>query len=130
MRGSHRKCRFCNKHISERIEKYLSLLKDLSHAESKRRDQILRDADICFIKLLRECAINVLKGNIPLEKTQTKKLSRHAQTLVKFATNKPTNYDRQKQLLMKNGGFLPIILPALITALGGIAGNVISKLVT
>lgn len=121
-------CNFCSQHISARMSKYVHLLKKLINARGTKRNEVIRDADLCFVKILCECALNVLKGRVPLTKTQLKRLRPHANTLVKLS-DKKTSQKEQRDILRKKGGFLPIILPALISTLGSMAGDTISKLI-
>jgi hypothetical protein len=130
-RLDHKKCSFCKKHISRRIEKYIDNIKQLANAKTAKRKKLLKKADPCLIKILCECAYNSLKNRIPLSSVQIKKLSSYVGPLITLARQKEAgieNSNRQRKLLQKEGGFLPIILPALISALGGIAGSAVSKL--
>lgn len=134
-RGENSKrCSCCNLHIFDRISKYASVLKQLITAKGHKRNEILENADNCLIKLLCECAMNVLKGRVSLKKSQLKRLSPHGRTLVKLS--RTTGFDRAKtkldqarKLLQKRGGFLPIILPPLLTLLSGFAGQALGKLI-
>ena len=98
-------------------------------ARSKKRQELLKHADPCFIKLLCECTLNVLKGRVRLDKRQLKRLGPHAHTMVKISKIKNHPAKKNKELLETKGGFLPIILPALISALGTLAGKAVSKLI-
>ena len=121
-------CRFCRRHISHRLIKYMELLKKIMKARSKKRQELLKKAEPCFIKLLCECTLNVLKGRIHLDKRQLKRLGPHAHTMVKVSKVKRHPTKKDKEVLETKGGFLPIILPALISALGTLAGKAVSKL--
>jgi hypothetical protein len=127
----HNKCEFCQKHISQRLNKYEHIIKQLSVAKPSKRRKLLEKADCCLIKILCECALNVLKGNISLNKDHIRKLSPHVNTLIKLSKprNSLNNLHRKQKLLIKKGGFLSIILPALVSTLSGLVGSTVSKLI-
>ncbi len=97
------KCKFCNEHISQRLPRYENILKQLSSANVTKRRNIIMRADCCLIKILCECALNVLKGNVFLNNDHIRKLSPHVKTLMKLSKTKnhPSNLHRRKQLLLK-----------------------------
>jgi hypothetical protein len=106
---------------------YLPQLKALLKANNKKRTVILKEATPEFTKFLCEIVLNVLKGNIQLAEPHYKKLRRHKHTLLNLCKAKKSLKFRKKLLLKKAGGFLPLILPALISAIAGFAGEAISS---
>ncbi len=66
---------------------------------------------------LRECAINVLKGNVPLTKSQLKKLGKHKKK-IRDLSQKKTSYKRRIAIEQK-GGFLPLLLAPITPVAGG-----------
>lgn len=129
MSGKHRReeCEFCKKPIGYRLDKYASLLRKLSSTSSaKIRKNLIRKADPCFIEILRECALNVLRKNLPVPADRLRKLKRHAKAMVYVA--KPRKSVRRTQrALEQKGGFLPLILPAVVSLLSGFAGEALGK---
>lgn len=124
----HDQCKFCKQDISQRIKKYLCDLSRLAKARGKRRGEILKNASPCLLKILSECALNLLKGKIKVTPNQLKKLRPYGRTLVKTGKSNE-NIDRFRRFLKKEGGFLPIILPAIISALSGLAGNALTSVI-
>jgi hypothetical protein len=119
---------WCTKHIAHRLKHYLSQLTELKNAKTPgKRVAILKEANPCFVRLLCECGMNVLKGKLKLPEHQYPKLRRHKQLLL-FTSRKRNSLGKRKQALIdKKGGFLPLILPALISAIAGLAGEAIGK---
>lgn len=116
------KC-LCDKSLKERVTHYLTDLKKLNSAKPSVRVMMLKTADDCLIKLLCEVALNVLKGNLQLEEPQYKKLRPHKRLLLYVAKPAVSLNNRRKAFLKKKGGILPVLLPALISALAGYALN-------
>lgn len=127
--GKHRRqeCEFCKKSVGYRMDKYGSLLRKLASSSSaKTRRNLIRKADPCFIEILRECALNVLRKNVSIPAERLRKLKRHAKTMVYVA--KPRKSVRRAQrALEQRGGFLPLILPAVVSLLSGFAGEALGK---
>jgi hypothetical protein len=109
------------------IKKFLPQIQELLDAKNKTRAKILSKASPEFTKFLCEVVLNVLKGNIQLAKPHYKKLRRYRYTLLNLCKRKKSLKYRKNLLLKKAGGFLPIILPALISAIAGFAGEAISS---
>jgi hypothetical protein len=119
--------------MSYSVRRTLDFLKFLSKIRSaKKRNLILKDLskDKVLFDALSELAHNHLKGNIPLNKSQLKKLNRHRKTLK--ALDCPKNrkcLSRRKKLVEQSGGFLPILIPAAAAALGHLSGALIKKII-
>lgn len=122
-------CTFCCKGIGYRLKKYVVQLQQMANGSPKVRRNMLQKADPCFIGLLRECVINVLRKRVDGVGTSTrdrKKLSRYAPKLVRLAKPK-TSLRKSRQLLKQTGGFLPIILPAILSLITSVAGDAIGR---
>lgn len=127
-KNKHKKeCKFCKLQIGARVRKYLDGLKSLACCtKASRRKKLLSCADPCLIQILRECVSNTLKKRVHIP--NFKKLRRHVPTLLSVA--KPgASLQRTKKLLAQRGGFLPFILPAIISFVSGAAGEAVGKLV-
>lgn len=126
------KCRgtcWCQKDLKTRFEHYRPMLQKLSTAPVKEREAILKRAPSCLIKLLSECGLNVLKGNVKLTDHQYARLKPHRRLLLHVSRPTASVKERRDALVQKKGGFLPIILPMLLSALSGFAGKSIAKAV-
>jgi hypothetical protein len=113
--------------MDAQFQNFLPELKILAKAKNKQRAQILNKATPEFTKFLCEVVLNVLKGNIQLTEPHYKKLRRHKHTLLNLCKRKKSLKFRKQLLLKKAGGFLPFILPALISAIAGFVGETIAK---
>ena len=92
----------------ERVE----LLKMLHKAKPKMRIHILKTFPSEVVKLLSECALNILKGNVMLKKGQKERLRRHRKSLHILADK--TVPKKQKEKVIQKGGFLPAIFGAAL----------------
>lgn len=85
--------------------------------DPKLRKKLLASlADNCLFQALHEIAVNTVKGTVPLNKSQKRRLAKHKNVINKLA--KIQSSKKRKLILIKqSGGFLPIILPAIATVL-------------
>ncbi|XP_038076220.1 uncharacterized protein LOC119744384 [Patiria miniata] len=91
--------------MTRRLKDNIHALHILSKSSSKRRKAILKNADKELVTCLCECALNVLKGRVPLSPSQKKKLARHKAHLRALA-DKKSSHVKRKELLVQKGGFL------------------------
>ena len=82
---------------------------------------ILKNAPADLVRALCECSLNVLKGNIKLNKSQKTRLRRYKNILRKLAYKKSTTKSR-KQMLQK-GGFIGALLGPVLGVLGSLLGR-------
>lgn len=71
-------------------------------------------------RCVREIAVNVLKGRVPLNKAQTRRLKRHREDVRALARKGSSN--RQRLRIEQKGGFLASLIAPL---LGGLASTVL-----
>lgn len=104
-------------------KKHIAILQVLQHLNKDQRDAVLRKADSSTIRCICECALNVLRGNVPLKPEQKKKLQRHARVLRRLAAKKGC-WKSKKRYVVQSGGFLPLLLaPILGTVLSNLIGR-------
>lgn len=117
----------CRKHVSERLKKYLPILRQLCGADPSSLKEIIGKSSPCLVRLISELGLNILKGTVKLPKRQYKKLKPYKRLLISLS--KPGfSADKHRQILLKKkGGFLPAILPYILTALSGFAGQALAK---
>lgn len=116
-----RKNCWCSKPLKQRLFHFQPILKELTKSRKGSKTRaILESATPCFIRLLSEIGSNILKGNIELSEDQTRRLKPHKRLLL--LTSKPhLSLKRKKEaLIAKNGGFLNIVLPTLISAISAL----------
>ena len=73
------------------------------------------------IRAIDSCCKNALRGNIPLKRTQKNKLRKYKKH-IKALIKPKTSMSRKKKILVQNGGFLSVLLPAL----AGIIPSIVS----
>lgn len=122
------KC-WCTKSIEERLQHFLPELKLLSEASPLQRANILRNASTCLTRLLCETGLNILKGHVKLSDDQYKKIRPHKRLLLMVSKPSIPLKHRREALAKKKGGFLPIVLPAILSAISGFAGQTLSKII-
>jgi len=94
-------------------------LKALHKASPGARKTLLKKhCNRDFVCCITECVKNLLKGNVPLNSIQKKKLSSKKKVLRQFALKKTTLNKKQK--LIQSGGFLGALLGPIISVLGGL----------
>lgn len=105
--------------MSKRLHRHVNLLKALYRASPSTRKTLLKKhCDGDFVGCITECVKNLLKGNVPLNSDQKKKLSAKKKALRQFALRK-TSF-RKKQKLIQSGGFLGALLGPIVSILGGL----------
>ena len=107
------------------MEGYLKLL---HAAKPAYRKTLLQKATPEMIKLLSDCALNILKGKILLTQHEKKRLQPHKKKLRTLANKKSPMKTKRK--ILQQGGFLPAFLLPILAAVGGnIAGAVMGKII-
>lgn len=127
--NKHENC-VCHRDPAERFRYYMPTLKAILKVPQTERGKIYKKATPCFMRFISECGLNILKGNIPLKDTQYKKLKPHKRMLL-MLSKKNLSLKAKKEALAKNkGGALPALIPILLSALSGFAGQALAKIVT
>src|SRR6267154_774303 len=105
--------------MSQRLHRHVNLLKALYRASPATRKSLLKKhCNTDFVCCITECVKNLLKGNVPLNSVQKKKLSAKRKVLRQLALKKTSL--RKKQKLIQSGGFLGALLGPIISVLGGL----------
>ena len=92
------------------------LLKAVCHLNKNQRATFLRAADEKFIRCIRECVLNTLNGNVPLERYEKDRLVKYKTTLRRVVA-KRGGWKSKRKLLIQRGGFLPYIIGPILSAL-------------
>ena len=106
------------------IRAHAPLLKQLSRCNKRERRKLLVQGGKGLQVCLRECALNVLRGNVPLSKRQFQKLKRYKNDL-RHLSKKSTRKTKRIQIEQR-GGFLPSLL---IPILGSLVGAVVKRVI-
>ena len=84
------------------------MLQVLTRAKPHMCKAIIGAADHDLIKCLCECAQNILKGNVPMDKHHLKKLKRYRTDVRNLAQRRTAKHTKKK--ILQKGGFLPALL--------------------
>jgi len=100
--------------------------KDFLKARSKPvyRKALLEKADKKLIRAIQESIYNALKGNISYSADEIQKLKKYKNILRKIVKNKNKE---NKKILVQKGGFLEVLLPAVITGISTIVSSLLNK---
>ena len=111
-------------------QKILYLLLADPNIKSKTKKSLINSLANTDIKNICEFTLNILNKNIPLNSVTYKKLLPHARSCRKLVNKKISIKEKKKILIGRGvqvGGFLEIIIPAIISALGGIISSFVSS---
>jgi len=111
----------------ERLKRNVKTLEKLSKAKRKERNDLILNAKGDVLKCVCDCANNVLKGNVPLNKSQFKYLEKYRCTLRKLGNNKLTVDDRKNLIVNQRGGFLPNLLIPVLSIAGSFLVDKLTK---
>jgi len=115
--------------MSERIGRYLELLRLFQKATPEQQKLLLETSNGEFIKALCECCLNATLGHVQYSPKAKRKLKKYAPVIRKAAskTDKDKSVKRKRQLLVQHGGFLPALLAPIISLAGGLIGELVAK---
>ena len=115
--------------MPSKVKKYSNYLHTLAAAKPAMCKAMIKNAEPNLIKCLCECALNILKGNVPLTGGQKQRLKRHKTQLRNLA--KRTHSVGKKKKALQKGGLLPAllapILGTILPAIGSGIGSLISS---
>jgi len=112
--------------MGSRIKRNCSFLKSLVKCRKSRRLNLIKGASTDNINAISEVALNTLKGNVPLNYQQKKRLQRFKAKLRQLA-QKRLSTKKRKFLLVQEGGVLPVLLAPLLSVLAGVATKAVGS---
>ena len=98
-------------------------LKRLSNLPRNQRNKLLQKINKDCIDCLRDCCLNILRGNIPLKSKNKEKLRRY-KTKIRAAANKKI-VSSKVQRRFQFDGFFEALMPVLASLIGPIISNFI-----
>ncbi len=110
----------------ERLKRNIICLHLLSNAKKPQRDALINTASKDQILCICDCANNFLKGNIPFSDQDIRKLKRYQNQIRYLANNKKATTKNQKQIIVQQGGFLPLLLTPILSIVGSLLADVIA----
>ena len=110
------------------IEKELDVFKYLisKYCTKENQRDLIRRAKGPLINKICECILNIINGQIKLSKEDFEKLKPYKNLFRKLLT-KNTKIKEKKRLIIQKGGFLQILIPAIISGLASIISSAISS---
>ena len=90
------------------------------------QNDIIKRAKPELINKICECILNILNGHVKISESDFKKLKPYKHLFRKLLEKK-LKISNKKKLIIQKGGFLQIILPAIISAVEAINSNLITK---
>ena len=116
--------------MSKSVQNYMNFLKIIAKKSPKKRNIILKEFsnDKVLFNALSELSHNLIKGNIPIDSKRLKRLRKH-QNIIKALDCPKTRKckSKRRKIIEQSGGFLPILIPAAIAALGHLSGALVKK---
>lgn len=99
----------------------LSKVKNINLRKKVLADMCAKDKTYC--KGMKEICNNLVHGNIKLPKKMKKKLWKHRKIIRSVATVLESRNPRRKKLVIQTGGFIHLLLPAVLSTLSSILYN-------
>lgn len=93
------------------------ILRSLCYLPRAERFALLRQVDLKLIRVICECAYNILKGSVPLTHQQKTHLRKHIKQL-RILVRKGDKIEKKRKIIVQRGGnFLPTLLLPIVTTL-------------
>jgi hypothetical protein len=118
--------------MSSSVKNSMNFLKSLSKKSPSKRKTILKEFsdDKYLFDALSELSHNLIKGNIPLNSVQLKKIRKYSKVIKALDCPKTRKCKaKRRKIIEQSGGFLPILIPAAAAALGHLSGAIIRKII-
>lgn len=110
--------------VVTRLRRNFKFLKFLKKAKKAQRCSLLKTAHKDLILCICDCVVNTLRGNVRLTKKDKKSLKRH-KSVLRALTERRRGIENKRKILIQKGGFLPLLLAPILTAAGGLIGNLL-----
>jgi hypothetical protein len=104
--------------MANSVKRQAPQLKTLCSCQPKDRRVLLKHADPELVRVICECALNVLEGNIPISSRDKKRLLRNKNLLRRLAGNRDSLPQKKRLIVQSGGSFLLALLPAVISLIG------------
>ena len=98
----------------------LPYLQVLAKCKPKLRKLLIEHGPVSLVTSISECALNLLKGVIPLTPRQKRRLARYKAHLRGLANKKVSRKKKKQFLNQKGGNLLTALLPPVLTVLGSL----------
>lgn len=115
----------CNEHITAQTRYFHPLLNKLNGGSAKKRSEILKKCDPCFVRYLGHCASGILTSSIKLPKKEYKKLGGSKKLLLTLADDNKSISAKRRALVGQSGG--GVFIPILVAAASALISSLIQK---
>jgi hypothetical protein len=129
MSHSSRNC-VCSKDIETKTKYFLPQLKRICRAKKTEREVLLKQLSPCGVRYICDCSLALLSDVIQLPTNVYKKLSKYKEDLLYLVKKRPSLRQRRARLVEKQGGFLPFLLPALVSGIASLGGKLLGDYIT
>lgn len=109
----------------KRLRVHKHMLHVLKNCKSCVRKNIILNSSGELIKTLGEVCLNVLNGNAKISK-KCKSHLRKYKTILRKLAKRDISVSSKRKILVQKGGFLPVILSAVLS---GIVGKLLNRVI-
>jgi hypothetical protein len=102
-----------------RVKRHAGFIKKFYKCNPKNCKKLVKGASDEQVRTLCESALNVYKGNVPLNTKYMRRLRQHKGSLKRLGFTKASAGNKRK-FLVQNGGFLPALAAAVISLLASL----------
>ena len=117
--------------LVKRLDKHKYFLSTLATSKPRKKRIILNNSDCKTINLICELSESILYGYIPISQKEKEHLKKYKILLEKLCQQVECSSDQtlnyKKELLGQSGGFLNILIPAVVTGIASIISSFISR---
>ena len=100
------------------VENHLNKLKLIGDCKPRIRKIIIENADKGLILVINECVKNFLMGNVKLNDELMTKIKKYKKIIRNFSNQDCQK--RKKEILVQKGGFLPLLIPTIISVISSL----------
>lgn len=108
------------------LENQMKILKPIIDAPRNHKIKLIKTANKKTITAICEAVSNILAGNIPINNEIKSKLKKYRKSLHSLC-EKNHSIKKRKEILGQKGGYLGLVLPAIITGISSIISSIIEK---
>jgi len=103
-----------------------NFIQKVKFASPAARVKYLHDAHEDQVRTICECAHNVITGKLPVEARIVDRLRPFKRELKRLTRRRGTS-EQKRELLIQKGGFLPILLGAVLPVLGQLLASAFTE---
>ena len=112
--------------MATRLEITENFAHKLADAGRKERKKLMKNASEEQLKGLFEICLNIIRGNVPMEKSEFQRLKRHKNTLTVLASRKIPMY-KKRRIANQKGGFVGSVAAFALPVLAQLITNRLAR---